>query len=636
VTCALGNLANSASATVTIVVRPTAAGTLSNTASVTGTEPDPTTANNTATATTTVTGSADLALTNADAPDPVTVGQNLTYTIGVTNNGPSPATGVTVSDTLPSGVTFVSASASQGSCSGTSSVICALGNLANSASATVTIVVRPTAAGTLTNTATVSGTEPDPAPANNTATTSTTVTALTADLSITKADAPDPVIVGQTLTYTLTATNSGPSDATGVTVTDTLPGGVTLVSASASQGNCSGTNTISCSLGNLTNGSSATVTIRVTPTTAGTLTNTASIQGGQSDPNTANNTATATTTANAVSDLAITKTDSPDPVLAGQTLTYTIGVSNGGPSPATAVTVTDALPSGVSLVSAAPSQGTCSGTTTVACTLGAVAQGANATVTIMVRPNVAGTISNTVNVTGAETDTNPANNSASASTTITPAADLVVSKTGTPNPVTAGQNLTYTIAVTNNGPSPAANPTLSDTIPNLTTFQSLTPASGWNCTTPAVGATGTMSCSSTSLASGATASFSLVVKPPGAAAGTTVSNTATASSATTDPATGNNSATVNTAVVTSSQLDRLSVSVQGGQQAGTVTSSPSGIICPGDCSEQYPSGISVTLTATPASGWTFNGWGGDCSNQPNPCTVVMNGNRSVQASFRRR
>jgi uncharacterized repeat protein (TIGR01451 family) len=156
-----------------------------------------------------------------------------------------------------------------------------------------------------------------------------------ADLAIVKADSPDPITVGQTLTYTLTATNDGPLEATGVVVTDTLPSEVTFVSASGSQGSCNGTTTVSCTLGNLTNGSSATVTIRVTPTTAGSLSNTASIQGNQPDPNPANNTDTETTTVRPAADLAMTMTDSPDPVKVKTTLTYTLMVRNHGPSPAT-------------------------------------------------------------------------------------------------------------------------------------------------------------------------------------------------------------------------------------------------------------------------------------------------------------
>jgi uncharacterized repeat protein (TIGR01451 family) len=121
--------------------------------------------------------SADLAITKADSPDPVRVREPLTYTLAVTNNGPSPTTGVIVTDTLPGGVTFGSASASQGSCSQTAgTVTCPLGNLANGASATVTITVTPTATGTLTNTASVDGNEDDPNGANDSDTESTAVT----------------------------------------------------------------------------------------------------------------------------------------------------------------------------------------------------------------------------------------------------------------------------------------------------------------------------------------------------------------------------------------------------------------------------------------------------------------------------
>lgn len=123
---------------------------------------------------------ADLELTNSDAPDPVTVGQNLTYTETVTNHGSSPASGVSLSDPLPAGATLVSATPSKGTCSGTTTVTCAIGGLAVGAAATVMLVVTPTQEGTLSNTASVGGAEPDPNPANNSATATTTVNPATA------------------------------------------------------------------------------------------------------------------------------------------------------------------------------------------------------------------------------------------------------------------------------------------------------------------------------------------------------------------------------------------------------------------------------------------------------------------------
>jgi uncharacterized repeat protein (TIGR01451 family) len=120
---------------------------------------------------------ADLAIAMVDSSDPSRAGRNLTYTITVKNNGPNPASGVKVTDTLPAGLSARSTSASQGSCSGTTTITCSLGNLAVGGSATITIVVRPSAAGTITNRASVSGNQPDPNNANNSASQDTTISA---------------------------------------------------------------------------------------------------------------------------------------------------------------------------------------------------------------------------------------------------------------------------------------------------------------------------------------------------------------------------------------------------------------------------------------------------------------------------
>jgi uncharacterized repeat protein (TIGR01451 family) len=121
------------------------------------------------------------------------------------------------------------------------------------------------------------------------------VNPLSADLSVTKTASPNPGQVGVPLSYRIIATNNGPAVATNVSVADTLPSGVTFVSATTTQGNCNGTSTVNCNLGSLTVGASAIITIVVTPSSTGQITNSATVSGTEIDPDATNNTASATT-----------------------------------------------------------------------------------------------------------------------------------------------------------------------------------------------------------------------------------------------------------------------------------------------------------------------------------------------------
>jgi uncharacterized repeat protein (TIGR01451 family)/CSLREA domain-containing protein len=253
-------------------------------------------------------GLADLSVTKNDSPDPVAVGQALTYDLAVRNGGPSTIDQVILTDELPSGVTVMSASPSAGFCEGPyeGRVRCSLGSLGGGEVATIQIRVTPQAEGTLTNRAVVAPAEPyasrgpaDPDMSNNTAEAQTTVVPLPnlADLSVTKSDSPDPVFANEPLIYTVTVGNNGPASATGVTLTDDLPKHARIRSVTPTQGTCAARQrTIRCSLGDLSNGGSATVTIEVTPRGSRTLTNTASVSAGSPpDPDTSNTTATAST-----------------------------------------------------------------------------------------------------------------------------------------------------------------------------------------------------------------------------------------------------------------------------------------------------------------------------------------------------
>jgi len=237
----------------------------------------------------------DLAL-SSNAPTSVTLGGNVTYTLTVTNNGTAGATGVALTDTLPAGVSFISASGGVTPVSGV--LTFSIGSLAAGASDSFTIVVTPTASGSLTNTAVASMSQTDTTPADNSVTLTTAVSSPTAsapDLALT-GTGPASVTLGSNVTYTLTATNDGTAVATSVKVTDTLPAGVTFVSASGGVTPASGV--VTFNVGSLAAGANAGFTIVVTPTAAGTLSNRASVSGTQTDPSPADNSVTLTTTVN--------------------------------------------------------------------------------------------------------------------------------------------------------------------------------------------------------------------------------------------------------------------------------------------------------------------------------------------------
>src|SRR5262249_17839781 len=154
------------------------------------------------------------------------------------------------------------------------------------------------------------------------ASTQTTILAAAA-LSIGKSASAGTVLAGQPLTYTVTVTNTGPSVATGVLISDTLPGGVSF--ASASNGCTPSGGTVTCGASTWPAGSTVSVTIVVTPgaPAVGLITNTASVQANEADLVPGNNTASVTTQVLAAAELAISKTASPTPVAVGQPLTYT-------------------------------------------------------------------------------------------------------------------------------------------------------------------------------------------------------------------------------------------------------------------------------------------------------------------------
>ena len=159
----------------------------------------------------------DLQVIQVDSPDPVRVGDNLTYTVTVINNGPDTAADVVLTDLLPATVTLLSATPSSGTCNGTTTVTCALGNLADGASGTVVIVATTTAKGTLSNVVTVDADDTDINTRNNRDEELTVATL--ANLTVRSLAAPAAVLPGATINIEDTTQNSGAVDATSATVT---------------------------------------------------------------------------------------------------------------------------------------------------------------------------------------------------------------------------------------------------------------------------------------------------------------------------------------------------------------------------------------------------------------------------------
>lgn len=238
--------------------------------------------------------STNLSLTQTVSAAPYFKNNLVTITITARNNGPDDATNVNITNALSANLTFVSAAATAGNYNKANGFY-AIGGLANGATATLTLVVKISAAigDKFSNTAVITGAETDPVPANNTAALAqlsvTAVPALSADLFITKAVASTgPFKAGDNIIYTITVTNNSSNPATNVRATDILPPNLTFVSASATIGSyVAGTGIYT--IGNLGAGASAILTVTATINTSGAITNIASVSGSPSDPDNTNN-----------------------------------------------------------------------------------------------------------------------------------------------------------------------------------------------------------------------------------------------------------------------------------------------------------------------------------------------------------
>ncbi len=432
-----------------------------------------------------------------------------------------------------------------------------------------------------------------------------------ADLAVTMTGSSSAGTGGQA-TYAVTVINNGPNAAMNVVINDPVPAGVTVVSVS---GDCTA---FPCTFASLSSGVSrtATVTYAVPDGYAGsTLVNTANVSSTTSDPVSTNNNASVTTTITKAADLALGMTG-PTSTGTGGTVTYTISVTNNGPSPAQTVSVTDATPAGLTFVS---NVGDCAAA--FPCAFASIAPGTSRTIvaTYAVPSGYSGsTIVNTASVSSATTDPVPANNSASVTTTVAQSADLAVAMQAPGSSALRGGTVTYTIAVTNNGLGTASGVSIADATPAGLVFVS----NSGDCVSA-------FPCTFASLASGSMKIINATFSVPANYAGANpIVNSATVTATTTDPVPGNNSASASIAVTDSTDLsiaqNGTAALLAGGNVSYTVTIANAG--------PSNATGVSVT-DPTPA-GLSLVSVSGDCTALP--CTLgalAAGANRNYVVTF---
>jgi uncharacterized repeat protein (TIGR01451 family) len=455
-------------------------------------------------------------------------GDLVTFTITAHNLGAGTATALSISDPIPAGVTFSSATPSSGSYDAISG-LWTIPTLAEGSTATLKVAVVVSvgqATKTIENCATlVSATPPDVHTANNQACASITVQP--PDLEIVKTVDIAVPHVGDVVTYTITATNHGPGTAAfaNVLVSDVLPNTVDLVSSTASLGTWNST-TGQWSIGTLVSGATATLQISAkvnqNASTVKVRNCAALVFTEPADLNSANNVSCAPV------DLSVTKTVDKPVVAEGDTIRYTVTVRNNGPSYAAQVRVTSLQIDGLTFISASTLHGSYSGGGTGLWDVGPLAVGESVTLYITARTNAGSagsTLSNCAGLTlSRPIDEDPLNNQGCASVVVTgsavqPAPDLAIVKGVDQPSAQEGAQVTYSIIVTNRGSGAASSVSVDDHLPAGLVFASATATMGSYSAASGVWSVG-------SLADGASATLTIGATVTNGTAGMTITNCA--------------------------------------------------------------------------------------------------------------
>ncbi|MBI5674807.1 MAG: DUF11 domain-containing protein, partial [Nitrospirae bacterium] len=459
-----------------------------------------------------------------------------------------------------------------------------IGGLTVGSSASINITVTVDLAGQIVNIASITASDlPDPDQSNNSSGLILNTGANEADLAVEKVvDDPTPS-VSDNIIYTITVTNNGPDNATGVQLTDILPAGISYVSDDSGGTYNSGTGV--WSIGNLNVDASVILNITAQVTAGGQIINTAAITASdqidpalfeitadvtdtplqtntatvesldETDPNPNNDEDDATVSAEAA-DLSLNKTVNYSTPDVGTIITFTVAVTNSGPLDATGVEVKDVVPAGYSNIQNISNGGTETGGTITWSGL-SIANGATLNLTFDVDVDASGSYKNVAQVTAsdqADGDSTPNNDDGdqseddedSESTIPVSVADLSVSKSDSPDPVTAGNNLTYTITVSNAGPSDAVNVVATDTLPAGVTFVSTNGCGN--------DPNGVPNCNLGTITAGNSKQYTITVTVNTGTTGT-ITNSVSVTSDTSDPDNTDNTDTEGTAINTVNLFD---------------------------------------------------------------------------------
>ena len=548
----------------------------------------------------------ELGISKSDDRLEVSLGQLVTYTLYYANSGDETATNIVITDVIPAHTIFVSSDRPFNSTDGRTYTT-TIDSLGPGASNTIHFVVR-----VLTDTATApdrlinwayigdDGSHgPDPREDNN-ATHDTTLLCWV-DLQVTKSNGLNQVHPGQIVTYTLTYTNVGRSDAANVVLTEVFTGPAQYIGTGwTPQGGNRYSRTVDILPGNGGHGST-TFTLRVNDDAEGTLLNRVEISYDEvHGPDIAPGDNVAWDEDPIISlppDLAVTKTDGTTYVSAGDILTYTITYTNAGPGQARHIVLTETIPAQTTFQGGADWHLVSGQTYT--CTVNDLPAGEHATVTIAVQVNETtspGPITNTVTIR-ATGETNPDNNTAMDVDWVVPP-DLVIAKTDGTTYVSAGDILTYTITYTNAGSGQARHIVLTETIPAQTTFQG---SAGWHLVSGQ-----TYTCTVNDLPAGQHATVTITVQVNETASPGPITNTVTIR-ATGETNLDNNTATDINEVITLAP-DLRFIYFSDGVTATTLCQTLTYTIRYANEGNKIATGVAITATLHPSATYKSGGW----------------------------